>query len=263
MSTKNAAAVSKATETEILSEAASKFRIAPAQIASTLHDSYQHHLLFDNSVDPAVTNAREHYEALARAVREILSQRWVLTNRTYHHANPKRIYYLSMEFLIGRSLTNNMINFLLDSQLQEVLSQKDVDWDVLRQMEPDAGLGNGGLGRLAACFLDSMATMQLPAMGYGLRYEYGMFRQTIKDGWQHEVPDNWLRHPDPWEVARPAARVSIPLNCSFVLRDGTLKALAQHDSQPVWNSVRPASGGIRREKHQYASSVGGGSAGLF
>ena len=231
MSTKNAAAVSKATETEILSEAASKFRIAPAQIASTLHDSYQHHLLFDNSVDPAVTNAREHYEALARAVREILSQRWVLTNRTYHHANPKRIYYLSMEFLIGRSLTNNMINFLLDSQLQEVLSQKDVDWDVLRQMEPDAGLGNGGLGRLAACFLDSMATMQLPAMGYGLRYEYGMFRQTIKDGWQHEVPDNWLRHPDPWEVARPSARVSIPLNCSFVLRDGTLKALAQHDSQ--------------------------------
>ena len=231
MSTKNAAAVSKAKETEILSEAASKFRIAPAQIASALHESYQRHLFIDNSMDPAVTNAREHYEALARAVREILSERWVLTNRTYHHANPKRIYYLSMEFLIGRSLTNNMINFLLDSQMQEVLNQKDVDWATLRQKEPDAGLGNGGLGRLAACFLDSMATLQLPAMGYGLRYEYGMFRQTIRDGWQHEEPDNWLRHPDPWEVARPYARVSIPLNCSFVLRDGTLKTIAQRDSR--------------------------------
>jgi len=223
-------AVSKSTEMQILSEAASKFAIAPTQIATTLHDFYQRHLLFDNGVDPAVTNLREHYEAFARSVREILSQRWVLTNRTYHHANPKRIYYLSMEFLIGRSLANNVTNFILDSQMQEVISQKDVNWSVLLQKEPDAGLGNGGLGRLAACFLDSMATMQLPAMGYGLRYEYGMFKQTILDGWQHEVPDNWLRHPDPWEVARPYARVKINLNCSFVLRDGKLKAIAEKDS---------------------------------
>ena len=90
--------------------------------------------------------------------------------------------------------------------------------------EPDAGLGNGGLGRLAACFLDSMATMQLPAMGYGLRYEYGMFRQTIRDGWQKEQPDNWLRFPDPWEVARPSESVEVKLNCSFELRGGQLAA---------------------------------------
>jgi glycogen phosphorylase len=230
MSTNPALTVSKSTETQILSEAASKFTIAPTQIANTLHDFYQRHLLFDNGVDPAVTNVREHYEAFARSVREILSQRWALTNRTYHHANPKRIYYLSMEFLIGRSLANNVTNFILDSQMREVINQKDVDWCVLLQKEPDAGLGNGGLGRLAACFLDSMATMQLPAMGYGLRYEYGMFKQTILDGWQHEVPDNWLRHPDPWEVARPYARVKINLNCSFVLRDGNLKAIAEKDS---------------------------------
>jgi len=223
-------AVSKSAETQILSEAASKFTIAPTQIANTLHDFYQRHLLFDNGVDPAVTNLREHYEAFARSVREILSQRWVLTNRTYHNANPKRIYYLSMEFLIGRSLANNVTNFILDSQMREVISQKDVDWSVLLQKEPDAGLGNGGLGRLAACFLDSMATMQLPAMGYGLRYEYGMFKQTILEGWQHEVPDNWLRHPDPWEVARPYARVKINLNCSFVLSDGKLKAIAEKNS---------------------------------
>src|SRR6516165_9196738 len=188
---------------------------AAAPFANSLLALYERHLLLDNGVDPAITNAREHYEAFARSVREILSQRWVLTNRTYHHANPKRIYYLSMEFLIGRSLANNVTNFILDSQMQEVISQKDVNWSVLLQKEPDAGLGNGGLGRLAACFLDSMATMQLPAMGYGLRYEYGMFKQTILDGWQHEVPDNWLRHPDPWEVARPYARVKINLNCSF------------------------------------------------
>jgi starch phosphorylase len=230
MSTNTAAAASKSEGAQILSEAAGRFNIPPEQLANTLHDYYLRHLLFDNGVDPAVTNARSHYEAFARSVREILSQRWVLTNRTYHHANPKRIYYLSMEFLIGRSLANNVTNFLLESQMQEVLRQKDVDWAILLEKEPDAGLGNGGLGRLAACFLDSMATMQLPAVGYGLRYEYGMFRQMIQNGWQHEVPDNWLRHPDPWEVPRPYARVKINLNCSFVLQDGKLKAIAEKDS---------------------------------
>ena len=120
-------------------------------------------------------------------MRDILSQRWVQTGKTYKHENPKRVYYLSMEFLIGRSLANNVMNLLLDPLLNDVISKKNVDWLELLEKEPDAGLGNGGLGRLAACFLDSMATMQLPAMGYGLRYEYGMFKQTIQDGWQHEA----------------------------------------------------------------------------
>jgi starch phosphorylase len=127
-------------------------------------------------------------------------------------------------------LSNNVTNLMLDPLLKDIIDQKDLDWVAMLQKEPDAGLGNGGLGRLAACFMDSMATMQLPAMGYGLRYEYGMFKQTIQDGWQHEVPDNWLRHPDPWEVARPYARVSINLNCSFIMRDGTLRAIAGRDS---------------------------------
>jgi glycogen phosphorylase len=227
MSTERLPVVSKPVGSEAL---ASQYGIAPAHFVRTLHGLYERHLLFDNGLDPAITNAREHYEAFARSVRDILSQRWVLTNRTYHRANPKRIYYLSMEFLIGRSLANNVTNLLLDPVLEDVINQKDVDWLALLQKEPDAGLGNGGLGRLAACFLDSMATMQLPAMGYGLRYEYGMFKQSIRDGWQHEVPDNWLRHPDPWEVARPYARVAIKLNCSFILRDGALRAIAGRDS---------------------------------
>src|SRR5215469_10621193 len=205
---------------------------AAAPLSNSLLALYERHLLLDNGVDPAITNAREHYEAFARSVRDILAQRWVHTRRAYHHANPKRIYYLSMEFLIGRSLANNITNLLLEPTLDDLIARKDkdIDWLALLQKEPDAGLGNGGLGRLAACFLDSMATMQLPAMGYGLRYEYGMFKQTIRDGWQHEVPDNWLRHPDPWEIALPYARVCINLNCSFVLRDGTLRAIPNHPS---------------------------------
>ena len=165
---------------------------------------YERHLLFDNVIDPLAAGARERFEAAARSVRDVLSQRWVWTEDTYKRQNPKRIYYLSMEFLIGRSLANNVTNLLLDPFVQRGRrSRSDLDWIDLLEQEPDAGLGNGGLGRLAACFLDSMATMQLPAMGYGLRYEYGIFKQTIEDGWQREHPDNWLRRTDPWEVARP------------------------------------------------------------
>jgi glucan phosphorylase len=113
-------------------------------------------------------------------VRDVLSQRWVLTETSYDRENPKRVYYLSMEFLIGRSLGNNIANLFLDSAVKRAVTQRDLDWLGLIEEEPDAGLGNGGLGRLAACFLDSMATMQLPAIGYGLRYEYGIFKQSIK-----------------------------------------------------------------------------------
>jgi len=230
MSTEILPVVSKPTDLKAQTELASQYGMAVAEFGTALHGLYERHLLLDNSVDPAVTNAREHYEAFARSVRDLLAQRWVRTNRTYHSVNPKRIYYLSMEFLIGRSLANNVTNLLLDPLMAAVINEKDVDWLALLQKEPDAGLGNGGLGRLAACFLDSMATMQLPATGYGLRYEYGMFQQTIQDGWQYEVPDNWLRHPDPWEVPRPYARVTVKLNTSFVLRDGGLRAIAGRDS---------------------------------
>ena len=186
---------------------------------------YERHLLFDNVKDLEAVRAREKYEAFARSVRDVLSQRWILTEEIYERDNPKRVYYLSMEFLLGRSLANNVTNLLLDPLVAQAAKQHKLDVFSVLEEEPDAGLGNGGLGRLAACFLDSMATLQLPAMGYGLRYEYGIFKQSIQDGWQHEQGDNWLRHPDPWEVARPDEAVEIKLNCSFQLQGGTFRII--------------------------------------
>jgi glycogen phosphorylase len=186
---------------------------------------YERHLLFDSIKDVDAVRAREQYEAFARSVRDVLAQRWVLTEKTYERENPKRVYYLSMEFLLGRSLMNNVTNLLLDALVSRVAKQNKLHPLSVLEEEPDAGLGNGGLGRLAACFLDSMATLQLPAMGYGLRYEYGIFKQSIQDGWQHEQGDNWLRRPDPWEVARPDEAVEIKLNCSFQLQGGTFQVV--------------------------------------
>ena len=199
-----------------------QYGCGPIQFSGTNDALYERHLLFDDIVAPTAAGVREQFEAAARSARDILSQRWVRTDSTYDREDPKRVYYLSMEFLIGRSLTNNVTNLLLDPFVKRAAEQKNLDWLGLIEQEPDAGLGNGGLGRLAACFLDSMATMQLPAMGYGLRYEYGIFKQTIQDGWQHEQPDNWLRRQDPWEVPRPNETVEVKLNCSFEMLGGSL-----------------------------------------
>ncbi|MET0484066.1 MAG: glycogen/starch/alpha-glucan phosphorylase [Candidatus Rokuibacteriota bacterium] len=207
-----------------------KYGSGPVELTGSPSALYERHLLFDNVIDPAVAGARERYEALARSVRDVLSQRWVRTEQTYERENPKRVYYLSMEFLIGRSLANNITNLLLGPVVSDAVKQASLDWLGLLEEEPDAGLGNGGLGRLAACFLDSMATMQLPAMGYGLRYEYGIFRQSLEDGWQHEQPDNWLRRPDPWEVARPDDKVDVRLNSSVEIREGALSLIVGRPS---------------------------------
>src|SRR5262245_57923520 len=219
-------ATPKTTKTsEALDALRRQYGSGPVQLTGTPDALYDRHLLFDNVADPATAGPRQRYEALARSVRDILSQRWVLTDRTYERENPKRVYYLSMEFLIGRSLTNNITNLLLSPFLSEATKLTTREWLGLLEEEPDAGLGNGGLGRLAACFLDSMATMQLPAMGYGLRYEYGMFHQSIENGWQREWPDNWLRRPDPWEIARPDDKVALTLNCSFEVRNGAFQPI--------------------------------------
>jgi glycogen phosphorylase len=207
-----------------------RYGCGPIRFSGDNDALYERHLLFDDVIDPAAAEGRERFEAAARSVRDVLSQRWVKTERTYDRENPKRIYYLSMEFLIGRSLTNNVTNLLLDPYVHRAAQERELDWPGLLDEEPDAGLGNGGLGRLAACFLDSMATMQLPAMGYGLRYEYGMFRQSIEDGWQREHPDNWLRRHDPWEVDRPHEAVEIKLGSSFKMHRGVLEIVAGRPS---------------------------------
>src|SRR6202167_5367340 len=143
---------------------------------------YERHLKFDNVVELESSDARERYEAASRAIRDILSDRWLKTDEAYTRENPKRIYYISIEFLIGRSLANNVMNLMLDPVVGPSFGADGREWWEILHEEPDAGLGNGGLGRLAACFLDSMATMQLPTMGYGLRYEHGMFRESFANG---------------------------------------------------------------------------------
>ena len=200
-----------------------QYGCGPVHLSGTDEALYERHLLFDSGVDLAAATARDRFEALARSVRDVLSQRWLLTEKTYEERHAKRLYYLSMEFLIGRSLANNLTNLLLAPLTNQFIEDKKLNLLEALEQEPDAGLGNGGLGRLAACFIESAATMQLPAMGYGLRYEYGIFKQSIQNGWQQETPDNWLRSPDPWEIARPNEKVEVSVGCSFELSGGSLR----------------------------------------
>jgi len=201
------------------------YNIGRIQFSGTDDALYDRHLLFDHVVEPAAATAREKFEAVARSLRDVLAQRWLLTERTHAERRAKRVYYLSMEFLIGRTLANNAINMGLLPVIEVACRKQGLDWTSLLEEEPDAGLGNGGLGRLAACFLDSLATLEIPAIGYGLRYDYGIFRQTIAGGWQHEEGDHWLGRPDPWEVTRLTEAVPVTLHCSFEPRGGALCAV--------------------------------------
>src|SRR6185436_1262299 len=191
---------------------------------------YERHLTFDHVVPVAAATPRVKFEAVARSVRDLLSQRWIKTEQTYQARNAKRVYYLSLEFLMGRSLANNITNLLLDPVWNQFCATHKIDPLAIIEQEPDAGLGNGGLGRLAACFLDSMATLGIPGIGSGLRYEYGIFKQTVHDGWQRELPDHWLAGTDPWEIARPNESVEVRLGCSFDIQAGALRVVRDRPS---------------------------------
>ncbi len=206
------------------------YECGPITFSGDPNASYERHLVFDHVVEPQVACLRERFEAVAGALRDLLVQRWLKTDATYDRENPKQVYYLSMEFLIGRSLTNNLTNLLVEPIARELMQCEGLDLLQLAEQEPDAGLGNGGLGRLAACFIDSLATMQIPAIGYGLRYDYGIFRQEIQNGYQVEHPDNWLRRPDPWEVVRPRETVEVKVNATVHLEAGVERLLANHPS---------------------------------
>ena len=201
------------------------YECGPLRFANA-DDIYDRRVVFDHAVSLEKASDRERFEGVARALRDLLTQRWLLTEQTYERANSKRVYYLSMEFLIGRTLIHNIINLGVEQFVRDNLrSDPRQNWTEVIDAEPDAGLGNGGLGRLAACFMDSLATLKIPAMGYGLRYEYGIFRQEIQNGYQIEYPDHWLKYPDPWEVARPRETVQVAFGCSFRLENGVLHAV--------------------------------------
>ncbi|NJD89933.1 MAG: glycogen/starch/alpha-glucan phosphorylase [Geobacter sp.] len=164
--------------------------------------SFLEHLEYTLGKDKYTSLKRDVYNALSYSARDRMISRWMDTQRSYYHDDPKRVYYVSMEFLMGRTLENSLINLGLIDNFRNAIESLGYDFNEIVDEEQDAGLGNGGLGRLAACFLDSMATMSIPAYGYGIRYEYGIFRQNIDDGAQVEVPDNWLRYTNPWELER-------------------------------------------------------------
>lgn len=167
-----------------------------------LKKTIYHHLLSFQGRDPERASPRDVYKALSYALRDILVERWIATQKGYYAKKQKRVYYLSMEFLVGRSLGNSLITMGYYEKIAKVMKEMGYDLEEIREEEEDAALGNGGLGRLAACFLDSMATLGVPGYGYGIRYEYGLFYQRLIDGFQVEFPDNWLRYGTPWEFER-------------------------------------------------------------
>ncbi|CAH0559977.1 unnamed protein product [Brassicogethes aeneus] len=184
--------------------------IAELDDVNEIKKTFNRHLHYTLVKDRNVSTSRDYYFALANTVRDHLVSRWIRTQQYYYEKDPKRVYYLSLEFYMGRSLQNTMINLGIQSPVDEALYQLGLDIEELEELEEDAGLGNGGLGRLAACFLDSMATLGMAAYGYGIRYEYGIFAQKIVNGEQQEEPDDWLRYGNPWEKARP--EYMIPIN---------------------------------------------------
>jgi starch phosphorylase len=171
--------------------------------------SFQTNRQYTLSKDQYTATMHDNFMALSLAIRDRLVERWIKTQQGYHKKNVRRVYYLSMEFLIGRLLGTNIYNLGIEKQATDALDELGLDMEVVREQEVDAGLGNGGLGRLAACFMDSMASLGMPAHGYGIRYDYGIFNQKIKDGFQVELPDEWLRSGNPWEFARPEYTVKV------------------------------------------------------
>jgi glycogen phosphorylase len=166
-------------------------------------------LTYSIGKDVVAASQRDWFLAVAFATRDIIVDRWMNSTRETYADDRKRVYYLSLEFLIGRMLFDAMTNLCIVDPMEAALSQLGVDLAVLRRLEPDAALGNGGLGRLAACFMDSMATLSIAAHGYGIRYDNGLFRQIIRDGWQQEAPEDWLAFGNPWEFARPESNYAI------------------------------------------------------
>ncbi len=188
--------------------------------------SFANHLEYSLSKDQYTATMRDLYHSLALAARDRLVERWIRTQQMYYDEDVKRVCYLSAEYLMGRALINNLINLDLYEQTLKAMEELNIDFEELSEQEPDAGLGNGGLGRLAACFMDSMATLEIPAIGYGIRYEFGIFEQLIRELGQVESPEMWLKFGNPWEFARPERSCTVRFYGrikEITLPDGRLK----------------------------------------
>lgn len=198
--------------------------------ADSIRKAFNYHLRLSLARDRYTATENDRYLSLAWAVRDRLVENWISTQQSYYNQDVKRVYYFSLEFLMGRALGNSTLNLGLEDSVKEALDQLALSYEDLREMEQDAGLGNGGLGRLAACFLDSCATLRLPAYGCGIRYEYGIFKQRIVDGHQVEEPDNWLYLSNPWEIPRPEN--SVPVNFY-----GRVESRTDRNGRPVFQWV--------------------------
>ncbi|MFM1980419.1 MAG: glycogen phosphorylase [Pseudomonadota bacterium] len=206
---------------------------APGRDLESLKRSIANELMFTVGKNPKAARPEDWLHAAAYAVRDQLVERWMKTTLGQHDQDVKRVYYLSMEFLIGRTFSNAMLALGLRERIKQALADFGVDMDAVTELEPDAALGNGGLGRLAACFLDSMATLGIPGFGYGIRYEYGMFRQTIVDGRQVEVPDYWLTHGNPWEFPRPEVTYRVQFGGHVVKEGDVYRWIDSQDVQAM------------------------------
>ncbi len=206
---------------------------APGRDLESLKHAIANKLMFTVGKDPKTARAEDWLNAAAFAVRDQLVERWMKTTRAQYAQDAKRVYYMSMEFLIGRTFGNAMLALGLRDRVRQALLDFGVDMDAITELEPDAALGNGGLGRLAACFLDSMATLNIAGFGYGIRYDYGMFRQTIVDGRQVEVPDYWLTRGNPWEFPRPEVTYRVRFGGHVVKQDGAAGVYEWLDSHDV------------------------------
>ncbi|CAF2343699.1 unnamed protein product [Rotaria sp. Silwood2] len=185
--------------------------------------TFNRHLHFAVVKDRDIATDRDYYQSLAYTVRDHLVGRWIRTQQYHYETDAKRVYYLSLEFFMGRTLANTMINLGIENDVDEALYELGLNIEELEELETDAALGNGGLGRLAACFLDSMATLGISSYGYGLRYDYGIFTQKIEDGFQNEYPDDWLRYGNPWEISRPEFLVPVQFYGKVIEENGKTK----------------------------------------
>ena len=219
------AASSKANRKSIMTAHTSQTQKNGEQVIAELREAVLSRLTYTVAKDRSAASPRDWFVATALAVRDRIVDRWIASTKASYAESQRRVYYLSLEFLVGRLLMSSLNNLGLTEPMRAALASLDVDLDALREIEPDAALGNGGLGRLAACYVESMASLSIAAHGYGIRYENGLFRQKIRDGWQQELPEDWLEFGNPWEFPRP--EISYPVGFGGTVEPVQHGAVAQ------------------------------------